>query len=656
MSSNLRTLLLILALASGLSAQERRGRIDVQHYIINAEIDPQAHTLKAEVRVRFSALDPNLSAAFFELNNALSVSSVTSEDGAQCPAARVPQEHGIRVSFPDPLPQGNTLTLVFRYDGALTGSEDSPIYGIRFAAIHPEFAYLLYPARWFPISGYTTDRYTYELRVVVPEGFRVLASGSTETQAPLGDGRVAYHFQTRRPAFPGSIALIRTEPVRVPVEGVTTSVFFRAPHASMATAYGEAAGRVMAYLSSLYGLPPVSGLSLVETENGAPNGYAAEGLLFISSNAIGNQVNPRLLANQIARQWWGGLVSPATRDHMWLANGAARYSELLYIQHSSGDEAFNAELRDTFVEALTIDDIPLIQAGRVEDYSPEYWALTAGKGAAILAMLRSVIGDQNFLRLMKEFPDKFAWREANTADFRRTAEEIASQDLQYFFRQWLESTGAPEFRLEYTVFRVGGKGFRVMGKVTQDLDTFRMPVDIRIETDGNPEEKRIEVIGTSSEFSVETFGRPRVVILDPNHRVLRYSTAMRVAVAIRRGEMYAEVGSFPEALKEYQKALEINRYSSLAHYRIGEVLFQQGAYQQSANEFREALNGDLEPKWVEVWSHIYLGRIFDITGQRERARNEFQLAIRTKDNTQGAQEEAAKYLDKPYQRETRPDI
>jgi hypothetical protein len=68
------------------------------------------------------------------------------------------------------------------------------------------------------------------------------------------------------------------------------------------------------------------------------------------------------------------------------------------------------------------------------------------------------------------------------------------------------------------------------------------------------------------------------------------------------------------------------------------------------------LNGDLEPKWIEVWSHINLGRIFDVTSQRERARNEFQLAIRTKDNTQGAQEEAAKYIDKAYQRPARSDI
>jgi tetratricopeptide (TPR) repeat protein len=125
---------------------------------------------------------------------------------------------------------------------------------------------------------------------------------------------------------------------------------------------------------------------------------------------------------------------------------------------------------------------------------------------------------------------------------------------------------------------------------------------------------------------------------------------MRVAVAIRRGEQFAEMREFSDALKEYQKALEVNRNSSLAHYRIAEVFFLQNSYQSAANEFREALNGNLEPRWTEVWSHLNLGNVFDITGQRERAVNEYQQAQRTKDNTQGAQEEAAKYLKTPYER------
>ena len=93
----------------------------------------------------------------------------------------------------------------------------------------------------------------------------------------------------------------------------------------------------------------------------------------------------------------------------------------------------------------------------------------------------------------------------------------------------------------------------------------------------------------------------------------------------------------------------MNRNSSLAHYRIGVLFFKQHNFQSAANEFRSAINGDLEPKWTEVWSHLNLGKIFDVTGQRDRAVNEYKLAIRTHDNTAGAQEEAARYSTKPYE-------
>ncbi|MBV9505273.1 MAG: peptidase M1, partial [Acidobacteriia bacterium] len=89
--------------------------------------------------------------------------------------------------------------------------------------------------------------------------------------------------------------------------------------------------------------------------------------------------------------------------------------------------------------------------------------------------------------------------------------------------------------------------------------------------------------------------------------------------------------------------------------RIAEVFFLQNNYQSAANEFREALNGDLQPKWTEVWAHINLGKLFDITGQRERAVNEYNLAVRTKDNTQGAQAEAEKYLKTAYERQRRQE-
>ena len=632
--------------------RDQRSRIDVEQYTVDAEIVPTAQTINAKVAIRFTPVDDNVTSAAFELNNALNVSKVLDAAGKQIPASRNQQDFTIRLSFDQPLPKGQAQTITFYYDGKLTGNEDSPVYGIKFAAIHPDYSFLLYPARWIPVSGYSTDRFGAEMRITVPMGYAVLGSG-IDTKDVQGDKQL-YNIKLERPSFPGSIAVVKGQPSRIASEGVTTAAYFRGPEAEMAQGYGEQTGKMMSYFGGLYGLPPYANLTLVETEDGAPNGYSAPGMIFLAPRAIGKAVNSKLLANQTSRQWWEQLTSPTTRNQLWIENGLAAYSELVWAEHEKGPGAMEQHRRDLFVEALTIDNVPAIQAARLEDYSPELWALTGSKGAAVMSMLRFIVGDDNFYKSLKTFAQQYAWKSASTEDFRKVVETVSGQDLGYFFIQWIEGSQAPEFKLEYTIFRTQN-GFRVMGKIAQDLDTFRMPVDLKIETEGNPEEKRIEVVGTSSEFSVDTFGKPKSVIIDPNNRVLRYSGQVRVAVAIRRGEQYAELSEFGEALKEYQKALETNRTSSLAHYRIAEVHFLQNNYQQAANSFREALAGDLDPKWTEVWSHINLGKIFDISGQRERAVSEYNLAIRTKDDTQGAQEEAGKYLKTPYERQRRID-
>ena len=153
----------------------------------------------------------------------------------------------------------------------------------------------------------------------------------------------------------------------------------------------------------------------------------------------------------------------------------------------------------------------MIQSAPLEDYSPELWALTGSKGAAVLNMLRYVIGDEKFFETLKAFASSTPGNPSPPTISARSPKTSSKQDLGYFFIQWIESSGAPEFKLEYTIFRTQ-KGFRVMGKISQDLDTFRMPVDLKIETEGNPEEKRVEVVGTSSEFSVDTFGKPKNVV------------------------------------------------------------------------------------------------------------------------------------------------
>jgi len=153
-------LLVSLPALSPLAAQERRGRIDVENYVVDAQIDPAAQTLHATVQVRFTPAE-EINVASFELNNALNVSKVVDAAGRQIPASRSQQDFTIRLSFNEAQPKGKPATVSFTYDGRLTG-EDSPVYGIKFAAVKSDVSYLMYPSRWIPVNEYPTDRFTAE--------------------------------------------------------------------------------------------------------------------------------------------------------------------------------------------------------------------------------------------------------------------------------------------------------------------------------------------------------------------------------------------------------------------------------------------------------------------------------------------------------------
>ncbi len=627
--------------------------IDVEFYRISADIDLLGQSLESLAEVRFVPRE-STNNVVFELHNSLNVNGVLNEAGDSIPVDRYRQNNTVRLTFPDTLPIDNAVTLTFHYEGQLTGTENSPVEGVSLAAIEPDRAYLLYPGRWFPVNGYAADRFSAEINITVDEGYQVIASG-VGTREEV-EGRIKHSYSFSQNSFPGSVAVVAEDAVATDYDGVTGQFYFKTAPDGLAEQYGEALSLMMSYYSETFGSPYTTNLTVVETGEFAPVGYSAPGIIFLSSFGIGEEVNRSLLGKEVAHQWWRVLVSPGNRNHSWMDIGLARYSAMLEVEENEGEIQFNAMVQDLHVDALTYDEIPLTQAGRLPDFSNEYYSLAGAKGAMVAHMLRWTIGNDAFFAALRQFLEKNVWKSTVSADLEETAAAVGGKSLQAFFIQWLENTGTPEFRQEYTIFRLGGgKGFRVMGKVTQDLDTFSMPVELQIETEGEPESKVIEVQGTSSDYIIDTFGKPRRVLLDPNHRILRYDEATHVQVAIRRGEQLVHLGYYADALQEYQKALDINRFSSLAHYRIGEAMFRQNNYQTAANEFRESLNGDQEPKWTEVWSHISLGQIFDITDQRERAVNEYQLAIRTRDDTQGALEEARKYLEQPYKRPRRQE-
>jgi aminopeptidase N len=662
------TLIFLSCAAAPLQAQAPRPvNFLAEHYDVSASLDAIGQSIAATAKIDFKAVEAS-SSVRVELHPNLIVKEVKGADGKPLTFERDNQNPlMVVVQLPTPVATAGHVTLTYTYAGLLVNEENSPVPGVRAALISKDGAYLLLPARWFPLTNFPSNRYTATFRLNVPDIFAVAGTGKASAPSPMPGknavegARLLYTFECKNPAPHGTFVAGNLQLNPKQAEGINVAVY--APRASSANAeeFAASAARSAIIFSDMFGPIPDPTFTMIQLPDGTLRDYAAPGVLLLSQRIWEPKSSDRTIARLVASQWWGIQVLPATPGDVWISDGLARYSEALYAEQNAGKEAGLRAVDEFAVGALMYEDAaPIAQAARLAPYSPDYRSVVLNKGAMLFHMLRAQMGDVAFKSAVRDFYFQFAEKSARIEDFENLAERRAQaaakpgQDppnLRAFFAQWLNSTGVPEFSLEYVVYRTP-KGFRVVGKIKQPLDTFRMPVDLRIDTEGNPELKTIDVIGTESGFTVETFGRPKPggIKIDPNNLILKGSTSLRARAAIARGEDLAEQGRFYDAVTQYQRALAIQPNRPLANFRMGEAFFYQKNYQAAANAFREALQTVPEPseKWSEVWSHIYLGKIFDMLGQRERAVNEYSKAKQTNDDTGGAQGTAERYLKKAY--------
>jgi len=637
--------LVIGAVASARGAVPLRPQIDVTGYVIHVDIDPATGRLSATAAVTFTVLE-DLDVAVFGLNNALQVESVSDGAHASLACVRNAADSTVSVTPTSVVSKGSSVTWTFTYAGVPTLAT-SPVNGIDFVQVHDRVSALLYPGRWFPIAlpGLLTDRFTAEMHVTVPTGETVVGSGAVGEGHDVGGGRTQFDFNWSKPGFPGSLVAGKFLPA---ITAANVRVYLTQQNAGWGEEFAATVAQELASMSAEFGGAEAGRLDVVELPDDSVSAAWAPGVVAIKPS----HGSARLLANTVAHQWWGSEVSPATLGDAWITNGMSRYAELMYLEQTSGNAAFNSAVNDVEAGALAYDTEPLTALERVDPFSPQFQSMTLEKGAMVFHMLRWEMGDAAFAQFLQALVKQYADKGVSTADVETLAESVSKLPLRAFFSQWLDGTGAPEYTDNYSVFRMGGdKGFRTVGSVSQDLDLFSMPVELRIETEGKTVDRRVDVSGSAAQYSIETFGRPTKIIVDPDNWLLKSTPELAVRTDILLGQQALAQGDRGGAIAAYQKALGVDRGSSLANYRLAEVYVAQKNYQAAANSFRDCLRGDGDPKWTEVWSHVNLGRLFDIAGQRERAVNEYRLALQAHDNTQGALNEARALIEKPYKPE-----
>ncbi len=636
-------------------------------YEVSAYLDTVAQGINAVAKVEFRAQEVAQNVRV-ELHENLEVREVKGADGKTLPFQRESENPiFLLVTLPAPVAAGQTVTLTFSYGGLLANEENSPVPNTRVASVNKDWSYLLLPARWFPLTNYPANRYSATFKLNVPDTVAVVGTGKADApqpmpvRSPAEGARLMYTFHCEHQEPYGSFVIGPLQLNPKQAEGINVEVYAPAAQSGKAQEFANDVAHQEIIFSDLFGELPDPDLTVVQLPDGTLRDFSGPGVVMLSHRLWDPKSSDRTLSRLVAGQWWGDQVLPASSADVWISDGLARYSEELYAEQAIGKEAGLRAIDEFAVGALMYDNsAPVAQSARLIPFSSEYRSVVMNKGAMLFHMLRAQMGDVAFKSLLRQFYAQYKGKSATIADFQKMAVAQASAsvkpgieppNLQGFFAQWLNSTGIPEFTEDYVVYRTR-KGFRVIGKIKQPIETFSMPVQLRVDTEGNPEIKTVDVVGTESDFMIETFGRPKPggIRIDPNNTILKSTPTLRARAAIARGEELAEVGKYYDAVQQYQKALNIQPNRSLANFRMGEAFFYQKNYQASANAFREALATVPEPseKWTEVWSHIYLGKIFDLLGQRERALNEYNKARQTNDNTGGAQPYVEALIKKPY--------
>lgn len=650
--------LLLLCLPAASAAQIRRAaaslpRIDVENYALDVKLEPDQHELAATARITFRALE-RTETVVFEISENLSVRRIVDEKGVEILFAQEEAGPGLlSLHFAAPLNQDQRTTVSVEYQGGFDRDRYSRNYtrDESTAYIGPEGSYLLYAAKWFPVHDPMIDRATATVEVTVPLGMIAVGPGG---QLPVVTRGITEKFgwEAARPILPNSVVVGEFFERRVDAAGVQFSCFATEGRLEAMEKIARSAAGIVDYYSKTFG-PASAGSSyrLVEVDDRvkAPGAF---GTIFVPSRELLSK-NPsvRDLARRIAYQWWLETVGVNDRGSLWLADGLAYYAAAMYLEQANGPEAYQAELNDLSVLALKFESKGPIRSGYDLGYQSEtYQSVVAGKGAWVLNMLRELLGRPQFAQLLQQYLAENRERGGSTETLEKLAASIYGNELRWFFAQWIDTTGVPELQADYVIFRTVD-GFRVSGTVSQARDLFRMPLDVQVVTKAGVQTGSIMLDGKTTPFDIETATWPERVVLDPGGKILRDSPELQIAVQITLGAELKEKGDFVGAIRAYENALKRNPRSSLAHFRMAEVFFEQSNLNSAADSFRNALNGDKNPSWTEVWSYIYLGKIFDILGQRQRALAEYNKALNTKDDTFGAQAEAKKWLATPYTKE-----
>ncbi|MBI2835161.1 MAG: hypothetical protein HYX76_12120, partial [Acidobacteria bacterium] len=551
---------------------------DVLDYNVDASFDPEREWVEGRARLKVRVRAHVMQTMSLRLAASLALRGVAADSFGRLLGLRVRDQDLIIVNFPEPVPRDTEFTLAVSYAGRLEPQQlDREAIALQRAAgqdlpqegpvVLPEPRFI-YSNRtyWYPQST-VSDYATATLKIAVAEGFNAVATGELTDgptvlfQGTAGTPRQLYVFTagdpvrylgciisrfTRAASLAQSIETVasankRTHglpraPTRASRESVQLSVEANPRQVGRGRALSERLARIASFYGSLVGDIPYPSFTVALVESNLPGGHSPPYFAILNQPlpttpfawrndpAYFDRFPDFFVAHELAHQWWGHAVGWKNYHEQWLSEGLAQYFAALYAEHDSGPEVFGdivRHLRRFAVQFSAEGPVYLgYRLGHIQNQGRVFRSIVYNKGAAVMHMLRRLVGDEAFFRGLKRFYSEWRFTKAGTDDLRRAFEAESNRSLARFFEGWIYGSDLPALEFTYRVEQ-DNEARNVVLRFEQRGELFDLPVTVTLNyASGRQAEKVVPVGDRVTELRVPLAGQLRSVDVNRDQAAL----------------------------------------------------------------------------------------------------------------------------------------
>lgn len=415
------------------------GGYDVDHYTIALDVDVATNTISGTTTIAATAL---ADLAEFNLDFlGLTLHGVTI-NGVETVAERDGQELTLMPAAP--IANGAPFTVAIDYSGTPQPVVDPgvPFSGVGWLYYEGVGSYVLSEPSgamaWYPNNNHPQDKATYTFRITVPDTYVVAANGLL-IEILEENGQHTYHWEASDP-MASYLATVNVADFAMLTEegpeGLPIINFFPPDRSARLQRNFAVTSEMIAHFSELVAPYPFESYGAIVMEVSLGGALETQTRSIFGSTATIEMI----IAHELAHQWFGNSVSPATWQDLWLNEGFATYFQHLWTEHEKGETVFAATMRGMHM-AIRNQQLPPPADPPLDNlFGPSVYI----RGAITLHALRLTVGDDAFFTILRTYYERFAGGSAGTADFIAVAEEVSGQDLGDFFDGWLYGETIPD--------------------------------------------------------------------------------------------------------------------------------------------------------------------------------------------------------------------